>query len=157
MSMRGDRGVSRPYIELRGHYGMFAARNGWFLLYYADGDRPDWMDVGELVSVYIIGPHGGLLQSNDPSYRPAGDETFVGEVVRVERLRLSDLEGRHLMPDVPSCSSRKALLRLLRRRGSLDMRLQDLVEVVAVNRVSYSLTELSLLVSRRGNGLEERS
>ena len=136
-----SREVSRPYIELRGHYGMFAARNGWFHLYYAS-NRPDWLDVGSLVSVYIIGPNGGLLQAADEGYRSSGDETYVGEVVRVERLRLSDLESRHFMSEVPSCSSRGALLKLLRSRGHLDLVPQDPVEVVSVRRVSYKIGDL---------------
>lgn len=135
---------ARRYVELRGAYGMFAAKHGWFNLYYAgvDGGRPDWMDIGEMLSVYIVGPSGGILQSVDPSYRSWGGETYVGEVVRVERLRLSDLEPRHLMPDVPSCSSRGAILKFLRRRGNLDLVLQDPVEVVSVRRVSYAIKDL---------------
>lgn len=142
--MNDTSGYSRRYVELRGAYGMFAAKNGWFNLYYAgtNGERPGWMDVGEMVSVYIVGPHGGVLQSNDPAFRSWGGETYVGEVVRVERLRLSDLEDRHLMPDVPSCSSRGAVLKFLRKRGNLDLMPQDPVEVVSVRRVSYAIKDL---------------
>ncbi|GIV21930.1 MAG: hypothetical protein KatS3mg023_3681 [Armatimonadota bacterium] len=136
-----SREVSRPFVELRGHYGMFAAKNGWFNLYYADGSRPDWMDVGELLSVYIIGPNGGLLQFSDPGERSAGEETYVGEVISVERLRLVDLENRHLMDGVPSCSSRRAVLSLLRKRGGYLLP-QDPIEVVRVRRVSYAVKDL---------------
>ena len=131
---------SRPFVELKGSYGLFALRNGWFNLYYA-GDRPDWMDVGQMVSVYIIGPNGGLMQDSDVVSRTWGDETFAGEVFRIERLRLVDLEPRHLMEGVNSCSSRGSVLRLLRRRG-LPTVIQDPVEVVSIRRVSYALQDL---------------
>lgn len=142
--MMGSGFPARRYVELRGSYGLFAAKHGWFHLYYVgDGeDRPEWMDIGERVSVYIIGPNGGLLQSTDPAHRSWGDETYVGEVVRIERLRLSDLESRHLMSDVPSCSSRAAILKMLRRRGHLDLVSQDPVEVVSIRRVSYAIRDL---------------
>jgi hypothetical protein len=131
---------SRPFVELRGSYGLFALRNGWFNLYYA-GDRPDWMDVGQLVSVYVIGPNGGLMQDTDYESRTWGDETFAGEVFRIERLRIVDLDPRHLMSGVQSTSSRGALLKSLRRRG-LNVVIQDPVEVVSIRRVSYALKDI---------------
>jgi hypothetical protein len=137
---------NRPFVELKGSYGLFALRNGWFNLYYA-GDRPDWMDVGQLVSVYVIGPNGGLMQDTNVASRSWGDETFAGEVFRIERLRLVDMEPRHLMDGVNSCSSRGSVLRLLRRRG-ISAVAQDPIEVVSIRRISYALPDLIGPLSR---------
>lgn len=136
-----SREVSRPFVELKGRYGDFALKRGKFNLYYAY-HRPDWLDVGGLVSVYVLGPNGGIMKSSDPGFDPPGDETFVGEVVSVERLRLVDLEERHLMPEVPSCATKRSLYQLLRRRGALDLVPQDPVEVVSIRRLSYRIEDM---------------
>lgn len=137
-----SRAIKRPFIELRLSIGQFAIAHGWFHLYYLPSMRPSWLDVGVQAAVYVIGERGGVLQSVDPVERPVGDFTFVGEVVSVERLRMVDLEPRHLMPGVPYAKSPDSVFRMMQRMVGAHIRKQDPIEVVTIRRLSYRTSAL---------------
>ncbi len=138
-----SREVRRPFVEVSGSHAEFVLNNRWMNLYYLAGERPDWMDVGDTLSVYVIGPYGGVVRAPDYAYETGGDETFVAEVVSVERLHLCRLSRRHLMPGVKGADRPEAVLRALRRRGSSDADEYSVVEVVRLKCLSYDPKDLS--------------
>lgn len=143
-----------PLVELRGAVGQFALRKSWFLLYYPKGTRPEWLDVGGRLDVYVFSDSGHLFVATEESHRPPSRATFSGEVIEVTHRRIQDLTQQHLLQGIRGYSTPAEVMRTLSNRHRLPLTEYDVVEVVRVERTSYDLRDL-LKVQNRGSARQE--